>query len=107
MLFSGKRLFIGGDAQALQLTSGWNNWGSAIGWGNSCDSLGDPCVGVDEPLEQLLCCIHPKDFNTIQNLYFEKNSLIMILLQLNAIKIVIVHPNKIKSFDTLMEFSSF
>jgi hypothetical protein len=31
----------------------------------------------------------------------------MILLKLNAIKIEIEHPNKIKSFDTLMEFSSF
>lgn len=64
---------------------------------------------VDEPLETMLCCIHPKDFNTIQNLYFDKkeNSLSKILSQLNAIKIVIEHPNKIKSFDTPMEFSSF
>lgn len=64
---------------------------------------------LDEPLEPMLCCIHPKDFKAIQNLYFDKkvNSLSKVLLQLNAIKIVVEHPNKIKSFDTPMEFSSF
>ncbi len=64
---------------------------------------------VDEPLEPMLCCIHPKDFKAIQNLYFDKkeNSLSKILRQLNAIKIVVEYPNKIKSFDTPMEFSSF
>ncbi len=64
---------------------------------------------VDEPLEPMLCCIHPKDFKTIQNLYFDKkeNSLCKILKHLNSIKIVVEHPNNIKSFDTPTEFSSF
>lgn len=64
---------------------------------------------LDEPLEPMLCIIHPKDFKAIQNYYFDKkvNSLSIILKHLKAIRILVENPNNIKSFDTPIEFSSF
>jgi hypothetical protein len=92
----------------------------------SLNQLGPDLVGAEVGAyrAQCSCCLLQKcdnikkiylvdsykpHFDKIQNLYFDKkeNSFSKILLQLNAIKIVIEHPNKIKSFDTLMEFSSF
>jgi molybdenum cofactor guanylyltransferase len=65
--------------------------------------------GVNEPLEPMLCCIHPKDFKTIQNLYQEQQirSLQKILEIINAIKIVVEQPASIKSYDTPEDFESF
>jgi len=64
---------------------------------------------LDESLEPMLCCIHPKDFRKIQDQYFKENqySLSKILIHLNALKIVVENPLNLKSYDTPSEFNAF
>lgn len=65
--------------------------------------------GINEPLEPMLSCIHPKDFAAIKKSYHEEkqNSLSKILVALMALKIVVEKPNELKSFDTPEDFASF
>ncbi len=65
--------------------------------------------GVNELLEPMLCCIHPKDFKTIQDLYQQEQvkSLLKMLQFINAIKIVVEHPSHLQSFDTPEDYQSF
>lgn len=65
--------------------------------------------GLNDPFEPMLCCLHPKDFEAIKKLYKKgkQNSLSKILVNLNALKIVVEMPNALKSFDTPEDFASF